>query len=122
MEAQVNFLTESFKRQLEATSTETTLQLGTMHGQSLVEGAIVKDLVVSDLKGKNPIKLPRTYTRQDIPANNKQIPTLNIVSRNKHLKEIAGEIPAYDHEPEIGLLIGSSCPKALVPLGSTKRW
>ena len=110
------FLTESLKRQLEASSTKTTLQLGTMHGQSLVESAIVKDLVVSDLKGKNPIELPRTYTRQEIPADHKQIPTSEIVSRIEHLKEIAEEIPAYDPELEIGLLIGSNCPKALVPL------
>ena len=110
------FLTESLKGQLEATSTETALQLGTMHGQSLVDSAIVRDLVVTDLKGNSPVELSRAYTRQEIPADHKQIPTPEIVGRIEHLKEIAGEIPAYDPELEIGLLIGSNCPKALVPL------
>ena len=42
-------------RALPATSTVTKIQLGTMHGQSLVGSAIVKDLVVTDLNGKNPV-------------------------------------------------------------------
>ena len=40
-------------------------------------------------------------------------------SRNghiEHLKEIASDILAYDPDLEIGLLIGSNCPSALVPL------
>ena len=96
-----------------ATSTVTKIQLGTMHGQSLVDSAIVKDLVVTDL---NPVELPRAYTRQEIPADTEQIPTPEIVSRIEHLKEIASEIPVYDPELEIGLLIGSNCPNALIPL------
>ena len=99
-----------------ATSTVTKIQLGTMHGQSLVDSAIVKDLVVTDLNGKNPVELPRAYTRQEIPADTEQIPTPEIVSRIEHLKEIASEIPVYDPELEIGLLIGSNCPNALIPL------
>ena len=99
-----------------ATSTVTKIQLGTMHGQSLVDSAIVKDLVVTDLNGKNPVELPRAYTRQEIPADTEQIPTPEIVSHIEHLKEIASEIPVYDPELEIGLLIGSNCPNTLIPL------
>ena len=49
-------------------------------------------------------------------AEVQQIPTPEIVSCIEQLKEIASEIPAYDPELEIGLLIGSNCPNALVPL------
>ena len=38
------FLTENLRHRLEAPGSKTTLQLGTMHGQSLVESMIVKDL------------------------------------------------------------------------------
>ena len=34
----------------------------------------------------------------------------------EHLKEIASEMPVYDPELEIRLLIGSNCPNPLVPL------
>ena len=110
------FITERLRTRLEATSIDTKIQLGTMHGQSLVDSAIVKDVVVTDLNGKNPVELPRAYTRQEIPANTEQIPTPAIVSRIEHLKEIAFEILAYDPELEIGLLIGSNCPNALILL------
>ena len=110
------FITEQLKIRLKAASTETKLQLGTMHGRTLVDSAIVKDLIVTDVNGQNPVELPRAYTRQEIPAEVEQIPTPEIVGRIEHLKEIASEIPAYDPELEIGLLIGSNCPSALVPL------
>ena len=39
------FITERLRTRLEATSTDTKIQLGTMHGQSLVDSAIVKILL-----------------------------------------------------------------------------
>ena len=86
------FITERLRTRLAATSTVTKIQLGTMHGQSLVDSAIAKDLVVTDLNGKNPVDLPRAYTRQEIPADSEQIPTPEIVSHIENLKEIASEM------------------------------
>ena len=74
------FLTEHLKTRLEATSINTKLQLRTMPGQSLVYSAIVKDLIMTDLNSKSPFELPRAYTRQEIPTNHEQIPTLEIVA------------------------------------------
>ena len=62
------FLTENLKNRLEATSTKTQLQLGTMHGQSVVDSAVVEELIVSDPNGTNPIQLPRAYTTNEIPV------------------------------------------------------
>ena len=110
------FITEQLKIPLKAASTKTKLQLGTMHGRTLVDSAIVKDLIVTDVNGQNPVELPRVYTRHEIPADVEQIPTPEIVGHIEHLKEIASEIPAYDPDLKIGFLIGSNCPSALVPL------
>ena len=112
------FLTENLRKRLAVPGTRTTLQLGTMHGQSLVESTAVKDLVITDLNGKCPIELLRAYTRDEIPADHDQIPTPEIVRRLDHLEEIANEIPAYDSSIDIGLLIGSNCPAALVSLSA----
>ena len=87
------FLTENVRNRLEAASTKTQLQLGTMHGQSVVDSAVVKELIVSDPNGSNPIELPRAYTTNKIPVQHEQIPTSEIADRIDHLKEIAGEIP-----------------------------
>ena len=110
------FITEHLKARLEAESTDVKLQLGTMHGNTLVESAVVKDLVVTDLNGESPVELPRVYTRNEIPADHEQIPTPSMVERIEHLKEIAPEIAALNPELEIGLLIGNNCPNALLPL------
>ena len=56
------------------------------------------------------------YPRDEIPVDRDQIPTPEIVRRLDNLEEIANEIPAYDSSVDIGLLIGSNCPAALVPL------
>ena len=110
------FITERLKERLEAKSTDVKLQLGTMHGNTLVESALVKDLVVADVNGESPVELPRVYTRKEIPADHEQIPSPRLVNRIEHLKEIASEIPPLDPELEIGLLVGSNCPNALLPL------
>ncbi|XP_067031489.1 uncharacterized protein [Acropora muricata] len=83
---------------------------------SVVDSAVVEELIVSDPNGTNPIELPRAYTTNEIPVQHEQIPTREVVGRIDHLKEIAGEIPLYDQELDIGLLIGNNCPTALVPL------
>ena len=111
------FLSENLKDRLKATNTKTQLQLGTMHGQSVVDSAVVEELIVSYPNGTNPIELSRTYTTNEIPVQHEQITTSReIVGRIDHLKEIAGEIPLDDQELDTGLLIGNNCPIALVPL------
>ena len=104
------FLTENLCHCLEAPGTKT------MPVRSLAESSVVKDLIITDPDGRNPIALPRAYTRDKITVNHDQIPTPDIVSRLRHLKEIANEIPAYEQDLDIGLLIGSNCPAALVLL------
>ena len=40
------------------------------------------------MNGKNPVKLPRAYTRQEIPADTEQIPTPAIVEGSKDVKTL----------------------------------
>ena len=53
-----------FKECLEAESTYVKLQLGTMHGNTLMESAGAKHVVVTDLNSKSPVELPRVYMRK----------------------------------------------------------
>ena len=84
--------------------------------QSVVDSAVVEELIVSDPNGTNTIELPRAYTTNEIPVQHGQITTREIVGRIDHIKGIVAEIPLYDHELDTGLLIGNNCPTALVPL------
>ncbi|XP_028394495.1 uncharacterized protein LOC114518689 [Dendronephthya gigantea] len=110
------FITNTLKDQLEVSGTEITLKLGTMHGQSHVPSTIVNDLIVTDTCHQNPIEISKLYSREFIPVDHRQIPTPETLSKCKHLAEICKEIPSYNPNLEIGLLIGSNCPIALEPL------
>ena len=110
------FLTEALRRQLGAEGTQTTLQLRTMHGQSTTNAIAVTGLVVSSVNGENPIELPKSFTRDDIPVHHSQIPKPHVLSQWLHLEPATDNMPAYMPDLPIGLLIGSNCPKALQPL------
>lgn len=52
-----------------------------MHGTSVTSCKAMVDIMVADVKGKNPITLPRTYSRHDIPVCTDQIPRSEMISR-----------------------------------------
>ncbi|CAH3163516.1 unnamed protein product [Pocillopora meandrina] len=116
--------TENIRRQLGIDGVKVMLQLTTMHGQSQVESIILDDLIVTSLDDENPIELPRSYTRDEIPAEHHQIPTPSLINQWSHLSEVAKKIPELEPRLEIGLLIGSNCPPALEPLEVVpcRRW
>lgn len=109
------FLTDTLREQLELSGNETTLRLGTMHGQSYVSSTVITKLTVTDLRDHNPIEIPKLHTREFIPVSHKQIPTPEFLANWKHLEEVSKEVQTYNPEIEIGLLIGSNCPVALEP-------
>ena len=57
--------------------------------------------------GNNKVNLPRTFSRNVIPASRKEIPTNEVVAKWKHLSKIADRLPACIPEAKIGILIGS---------------
>ena len=94
------FLTQVLKDQLELAGTDTTLRLGTMHGQSYVSSTDINNLIVTDMHDKNPVEVPKLYTREFMPVEHKQIPTQELLSNWKHLEEVSEEIASYN--PELG--------------------
>ncbi len=112
------FITDGMCDKLGATGVLTQLQLRTMHGSTCTESHVIKDLVVSAIDGTNPLTLPKAYT-QEIPITRDQIPTPEMIQRWQHLRHLTHQIPKYRSDLDIGILIGSNCPKALEPLEVT---
>ena len=108
-----SFMSENLQNQLGMKDVQTALQLGTMHGQSYVKSNILTDLIVTDLNDKNPIEINKLFTRKFIPVEHNRIPTPEIASNWNHLRM---EIPSYQPDREIGLLIGNNCISAHEPL------
>jgi hypothetical protein len=110
------FISQELIEDLEINGEKTTITIKTLHGVSSSDSLVVQDLVVSDIYGKNPVNLPRTYSRTEIPVSNHQIPRPNTLRQWPHLEDVANHVPDYDENLSIGLLIGSNCPLALEPL------
>ena len=85
-------------------------------GLSYSKTEVIHDLVVSDYDDQFPIELPTVFTKSEIPANHDQIPKSDVIQDWPHLHQIAKKIPIYHPKLDIGLLIGSNCPKTLQPL------
>ncbi|XP_068742033.1 uncharacterized protein [Montipora capricornis] len=95
---------------------ESKLLLTTMHGTQEVETKAVDGLMASHFE-KNDVSLalPRTYVRQQIPADRDEIPRPERVQGWPHLQQVSKHIPTYMDSVEVGLLIGLNCPGAMRP-------
>ena len=108
------FISKSLVGQLQASTSDVHLNLRTMHGESLVRCHAVRDLVVTDLQGDNGVEIEKLYSRDEIPLSVDSIPCKENLSHWSHLSNIS--LPPFFPQMEIGLLIGSNCPRALEPL------
>ena len=89
---------------------------GTGYGTRSVTTNVIEGLVVANIKEEDVrLDLPRTFTRNVIPAGRSEIPRPDVICKMSHLKTISGEIPSYMAVIEVGLLIGLNCPSALRP-------
>ena len=61
------------------------------------------------------VTLPRTYVRQQIPADRDEIPQPERVQEWPHLQQVTRHIPTYMDSVEVGLFIGLNCPGAVRP-------
>ena len=85
---------------------EMILKLYTMHGQADIPVQKIYGLVVESLDGTACIELPKTYSRDKIPSWRNQIPTPETARQWPHLKNLEKDIPPYNCDMEVGILIG----------------
>ena len=110
------FATNELLDEMGAERDPVLIQLRTMHGTTTSATSAVHDLIVTDWYGENPITLPKTYAKEEIPASGYQIPTPDVIRKWSHLQDICDKFHEYKPDLTIGLLIGSNCPRALEPL------
>ena len=60
------------------------------------------------------VKLPCTYTQEDLPVDSNEVATIDKIKRWGYLDKIKAEVNANDNI-EVTLLIGANCVKALEP-------
>ena len=97
------------------TGPEIDLELGTMHAVETVSTQKIEGLIVSRQDKKVEIKLPKVYSRNQIPVRREQIPVREMALQWTHLHPIAEKIPSYRENVKVGLLIGNNYVRAIKP-------
>ena len=109
------FVSKSACAAVNATGRRTRLELSTIAGRSTIDSEVVEDLVIQPLHSDEDMQLPTCYTRKSIPCSRNSIPRRETALKWSHLTGIADQIPDYFESAEIGLLLGTSCSKAIKP-------
>ncbi len=115
-QSDTTFVTHETLDSLSVSGPETQLRLSTMHAENeVIPSNKVKGLVVRDYKHSVSISLPTTFSCTSIPARRTQIPCPEMVNQWPHLAPIAELLMPYQHDVQVGLLIGSNCSRAIMP-------
>ena len=109
------FIKESTLTALGVDGPEVNLELSTVLGQKTITSKKVTGLTVRGVNETTEIILPRTYTRNVIPARRSQIPRHDTALKWPHLESMASHLMPLDTEAEVGLLIGANCARAIKP-------
>ena len=115
-QSNATFVTEKLRQELGIEGVKRHLLLSTLHKENeVIESHKVKGLTVMDMNHQNSIPLPQAFTRQTISFKSSQIPKPEVAMCWEHLKPIASELMPYRKDLEVGLLIGTNCPRAMKP-------
>ena len=109
------FITNKLKSEIGIEGVSTSLNLCTMHGREVVPVSRVDGLVVECPDRRPKVDLPKAYAKDSIPSRKDQIPTPEIAGKWPHLRKIKEKISPLNESLNVGVLIGSNCPKAIKP-------
>jgi len=110
------FISNKLKNELGLTGYDTMLSLSTMYkNHSIISSKKVVGLEVMSYDRKTCIEVPTVFTRDHIPANRSQIPKPEVAQQWDHLKEVAAQMPPYQSQAEVAILLGNNVPRAIRP-------
>ena len=115
-QSDTTFVADNVLNHLDVSGPETNLLLSTMHAtDELIKSRKVGGLIVQDFKRQVTLHLPKAFSREIIPAKRSHIPRPESALQWPHLEKIAAQIAPYQNDVDIGILIGSDCPRAIMP-------
>ena len=97
------FVKESVLEELQVNGVETQLKLNTMHGSEVVPTRRVSGLIVERMDREVHIKLPKTYSRNEILSRRNEIPRPESAAKWPHLRHLANKIYPYQNNLQVGL-------------------
>ena len=118
--SQGTFLTELILKKLDVTAVRISINIKALNNNqkvssTLVDGIMVSKQVLSTRDQIRWVKLPKLYTRKEIPVDPSEVPNPLKLKKWRYLDCIAGKI-ASDDAVSIDVLIGANCTKAFEPI------
>ena len=112
-QSNASLISPNLANKLGATGPDLKYSLSTCSGQREEKsGRRMSSIVIRSMAGRT-FKLPQLVECADIPQDKREIVTAEMARQFPHLKEIAEEIPAYDPEAKIEIIIGRDAPELL---------
>ena len=115
-QSDTTFVDEDAMNQLGIQGHQTQLLLSAMHAKDQsFKTQKVNGLFVEDFGREVVIPLPKTFSLPMIPARREQIARPKAALKWSHTKQIAERLMPYREDMRVDLLIGSDCPRVIVP-------
>ena len=113
--SQGTFVKEEIVKALGITGAETRVTVKILNGEISQMATLVENMKITGSLGKLKwIKLPRAYTKQELPGDEQEIATPEKVKRWNYLEGIVNEI-CPNTDISVGLLIRVNCAETLEP-------
>ena len=109
------FVKQTALEKLDVDGPEIHLKLSTVLAEENITSQKITGLVVRGVNEGTEISLPRTHTRDTIPAKHSQIPRPETARKWPHLKRTADHLMPYNDSLDVGLLLGINCARAIKP-------
>ena len=110
-QSDTTFIADTVISHLGVSGPQTNLLLSTMHATD----ELIKSRKIGGLIVQVTLQLPKAFSREIIPAKRSHIPRPESVLRWPHLERIASQIAPCQNNVEIGILMGSDCPRPIMP-------
>ena len=112
-QSDARFIKDMVLQKLEANGPEVQLKSSTVLAEEVITCTRIDGLIVEGVNEATSVRLPKAYSREDIPAKRGQIPRPETACNCPHLLRIADQLMPYREDVEVGLLIGANCTRAI---------
>ncbi|XP_068742185.1 uncharacterized protein [Montipora capricornis] len=109
------FIKDTVLEKLQANGPEVQLKLSTVLAEEVITCTRIDGLIVQGVNEATSVRLPKAYSREDIPAKREQILRPETGRNWPHLLRIADQLMPYSEDVEVGLLLGTNCARAIKP-------
>ena len=115
--SQGTFISEKLTQDLGASGRKTSITVKTLNGEHTSTSMVIEGLQVAQVDDtlNKWLTLPRTFAKSELPVDSDDVTNPCELKKWKYLDHIINQLK-WKENPDVGLLIGANCTKALEPI------